>query len=474
MNKLKLFLENFLVYGLGGIISKAVPLLMVPVVTRLMPSSEYFGLCDLSNVITNFAVYFSIMGMYDAMYRLFFDKDDTQFKQSVCSTAFIFTLITSLIVFSIMLIFKDIVAVYFFNNTQYTYLVYICAISVLVGATNAIVSAPTRMQNNRKVFLVTNTLSPIIAYSISIPMLLKGYYVTALPIAGVISGFILELSFWYMNKQWFRVKFFDFKLLKQLLTLAIPLAPSFFVYWIFSSCDKIMITNILGIKEAGIYAVGAKLGTASQLIYLAFAGGWQYFAFSTMNEKEQVKNNSLVFEYLGAISFISTAFVCAISNTFFKFIFSFEYLSGFIVAPYLFMSPLLLMLYQIIGNQFLVVKKAWPSLIILSVGALTNFLLNLWLIPLFGIEGAAVATLTGYIVTVIIGLIVLYKMKLVVVSKAFSIMTLFVIIYFTCWRLIFASNVIYGLIFTFLLMTVCSIIYKNVLYMLYFLLRQKL
>ena len=41
MNKLKLFIENFLVYGLGGVISKIVPLIMVPIVTRLMPSSDY-------------------------------------------------------------------------------------------------------------------------------------------------------------------------------------------------------------------------------------------------------------------------------------------------------------------------------------------------------------------------------------------------------------------------------------------------
>ena len=52
-----------------------------------------------------------------------------------------------------------------------------------------------------------------------------------------------------------------------------------------------MITNMLGIDAAGLYAVGSKLGMASQLIYMAFAGGWQYFAFSTMKEKDQVDTN---------------------------------------------------------------------------------------------------------------------------------------------------------------------------------------
>ena len=55
MNKLKLFIENFLVYGFGGIISKLIPLMMVPIVTRIMPTTDYFGISDLSNTVVQFA-----------------------------------------------------------------------------------------------------------------------------------------------------------------------------------------------------------------------------------------------------------------------------------------------------------------------------------------------------------------------------------------------------------------------------------
>ena len=41
MNKLKLFIENFLVYGLGGVISKIVPLIMVPIVLSLKECTIY-------------------------------------------------------------------------------------------------------------------------------------------------------------------------------------------------------------------------------------------------------------------------------------------------------------------------------------------------------------------------------------------------------------------------------------------------
>ena len=55
MNKFRLFIGNFLVYGLGGVVSKIIPLLMLPVITRLMPDSTYFGISDLSNTVVSFA-----------------------------------------------------------------------------------------------------------------------------------------------------------------------------------------------------------------------------------------------------------------------------------------------------------------------------------------------------------------------------------------------------------------------------------
>ena len=380
MNKIKLFVENFLVYGLGGIISKIIPLVMVPVVTRLMPGTEYFGINDLSNTVVSFASAIAIMGMYDAMYRMFFEKEDEEFKKKICSTALIFTIITSAAVFLLLIIFRKTVAHYFFGNEKYAYIVYISAMATLVGSTNSIISAPTRMQNKRKVFLITNTLSPVISYGISIPMLLKGYYTIALPLAAVISGITMEISFGFLNKEWFDLKRFDSQLLKRLLIIAVPLMPNFLVYWVFNSCDKVMITNMIGIGAAGIYSVGSKLGNCSQLIYTAFAGGWQYFAFSTMKEDNQVKNNSLIFEYLGIISFVATSFVCALSYSLFKILFTPQYLEGYIVAPYLFLSPLLQMLFQVACNQLLIVKKTWPNLIILSIGAIVNVILNYYLI----------------------------------------------------------------------------------------------
>lgn len=464
MKKFKLFIENFLIYGLGGIIGKFIPIIMVPIVTRLMPGTEYYGISDLSNTVVQFGSTLAVLGMYDAMYRMFFEKENDEFKKDVCSTTLVFTVFMSILVFCSTILFKEIIAKYFLGNVKYSYVVGLAAITTLMGATKEIISAPTRMQNKRKVFLLTNTIGPILSYSIAILLILKEYYVLALPLAMCISRFIMEIIFGYLNYSWFSISRFRFSLLKQLLMIAVPLLPNFLIYWVFNSCDKVMITNMLGIGAAGIYSVGSKLGHSSQLIYTAFAGGWQYFAFSTMKEENQVKTNSIIFEYLGIVSFVATAFICAWSYIFFKILFTEQYWEGYIIAPYLFLAPLLQMLFQVAANQFLVIKKTWPNMVILTSGALVNILVNFSFIPKLGIEGAAIATLLGYILSDIVCIIVLSKMKLMMISFKFIIASTIMLIYLVIWRISFSANIVIGTISALVITIIYIWLYRKDIY----------
>lgn len=467
MGKLRLFLENFLIYGLGGIISKGIALLMVPVITRIMPSPVYYGISDLSNTIISIGSAVAILGMYDAMYRYFFEKEDDTYKKEICSTTLAFTIGFSFLIFLLMIILGKNIASFFFGNAELYYVVYIDAVAVLAGATNGIISAPTRMQNQRKIFLFFNTFGPIISYTLSIWLLLEGYFIIALPLAGAVTVILTEIAFGVLNKKWFSLGYIRKEYLKGLLALALPLAPNFFIYWIFNSSDRIMVTNLIDLNAAGLYAVGSKLGSASQLIYLAFAGGWQYFAFSTMKDENQVETNSRVFEYLGAISFCSFFFVCALVKPIYEILFPKEYLDGFVVAPYLFLAPLLQMLMQVVGNQFLVVKKTWPTSVILGVGALLNIVFNFYFIPRIGIEGAAVGTLLGYAISLLLYILVLRQMDLFILRWHFVLTVGISVVYFFIWRICFTGYPIISLLLSLMgTAGIAGLYYKDIIYLL--------
>lgn len=434
MTKTKLFIDNFIIYGIGGTISKAIPVLMVPIVTRIMPSSVYYGLSDMSNTLVSIAGVMATLGIYDGLFRMYFETEDRNYRKAACSTALTFALICSMVVFFILVGFRKQLSIILFGSREYGYLVLISSVTVLVGSSNQIVAAPTRMQNRRRVFLAVNVASAIATYSIAIFLLLRGHYDTGLPFSALIVSLMIEIFYFVLNREWFGFRDFDLRVLRQMLIIAIPLVPNFLTYWVFNSCDRIMITNIMGLKYLGIYSIGAKLGHCSQLLYTAFAGGWSYFVFSTMHDRDQVKYNSKLFEVLAIVSLVSMAFLCVGSRWLYKLLFPKEYLDGFLVVPYLYLSPLLLMLFQMSSSQFAVVKKTWFGMISLAAGAIVNIMLNSIMIPKLGIEGAAIATLCGYSISLLICLIILSVNKWFVVSGRIKISFFSAICFLFAWR----------------------------------------
>ncbi|TYC82191.1 oligosaccharide flippase family protein [Acetobacterium wieringae] len=440
-NRTKLFLENFFVYGLGSILAKIAPVIMLPIVTRLMPDTFYYGLSDLSNIAVTFGSAIAIMGMYDAMFRMFFERDELEYKKEVCSSAFSYVLFSGIIICIMLFIFKSYFSVLIFNDEKYANLLNFTAVSILISALSSIVVAPTRMENRRKIFVVTSTISPIIGYSVSIPMLLNENYLYALPTAALVTSGIMLVFFYGLNRRWFVFNKTKLPLIKEMLKIGAPLLLGVVIYWIFTSCDRLMISKLLGNSFVGIYGIGARVASVSQFIYAAFAGGWQYFAFSTMKDSDQVELTSKIFEYLALVSFSAFVVILPFAHFIFELFFTGDYVEGYIVFPYLFLSPLLLMLYQTVANQFLVIKKTWPSSLILMMGAIVNLVLNYFLINTIGIEGAAIATLLGYAASVIMSVIVLTKMNLVRIGKRMLIMSAVLVLFIILWRLISPINI---------------------------------
>lgn len=446
MKKFKVLMDNIFIYGFGSVVGKIIPFLMLPIITRLMPNPSYYALNDLSATLTSVCQAVAVFGMYDAMFRLFFDKADKEYQRQVCSTALAITVITSIGVFLAVCLFSRGLAARIFGDVDYLYLVFLAAFSILVGSTNNIVAAPTKLQNKSKEYIFINTVFPIISYAIAIPLLCMGHYSSALQLSGLIASIMVEVFFICRNRGWFSFSDIRLQYVKPLLKIAVPLMPSFLIYWVYNSSDRLMIKYFLDAHEVGIYAIGAKMGQVSNLIYVAFTGGWGYFAYSTMTEENQVKNYSKIFEVIGMLTFVCSIIMCAGSFLFYKLLFTDEYLMGYKVAPYLFCAPLLQMLFQIAGNQFMIMKKSWPGVFMLGIGAIVNVVLNIMLIPRIGIEGAGIATIIGYLTADFICIAVLLAIKRIVLSGRFVAAAFLTVAYFILWATVMHKQFVMGVV----------------------------
>ena len=460
MKKGRILIENIVVYGFGGIIGRIIPLIMVPIITRLLPNTSYYGIADLTDTIVQLGCAFAVFGMFDALYRMFFENEDISSQKECCNTALAFNILLSFFVFSLLIVFRETISRFVYKDGSLSYLVIIAAVSTLIASTNNIISAPTRMQNKRKEYLIIHFLSPVVSYCIAIPLILYGNYYIALPLAAMLSAILVEFSFFLRNRKWFRIQVPNFKLLKQMLALALPMFPNLIIYWLFNSADKLMISNMLGTSEVGIYGAGAKIAHISQLFYTAFATGWQYVAFSTMKDEKQVESNSTIFSVVSIISYVIFIIACSLDYFAFDIVFTGDYKLGYIVMPLLFMSPLLQMMYQICCSQLLISKSAWPNIIIMASGAGINILLNFFLIPVMGIEGAALATFIGYLFTVIAIILVLTRRNQMILQIDFYISSMLTVAFYIVWRLYLRSSLI-GILLGALTLSIILIVNKN-------------
>ncbi|WP_307755702.1 oligosaccharide flippase family protein [uncultured Cloacibacillus sp.] len=428
-NRAKLFIENFIAYGAINALDKIVPLVMLPIVTRLLTDSADYGRFEMFNTIVGFGSAFAILGIYDAMFREYFEKDDEEYKSLVTSTAAKIVFFSACIVSLILVPFSKAVSVVFLNTSENWHIVVMAAFGVFLSANRAIISAPTRMKNQRKVYIFSGISYSAIYYAFAILFIKLGMSYNGLIYGNLIASLYMFIFFFYLNHRDFKLGLFSSIIAKELLKIGVPLVPCFVIYWAFNSMDKIMISHMLGLKEVGIYSIGAKVASVSTFIYAAFAGGWQYFAFSTMKDKDQVELTSKIFEYLGILSFGAYEIAILLNHFVFYLFFSGEYIQGSIVFPYLFLSPLILMLFQTAGNQLLVIKKSIISTLCLTLGLFLNLLLNYLIIPIYGVKGAALATLSGYCISALSLSLIIQKLKLLHIRFKFIILALIILIH---------------------------------------------
>jgi O-antigen/teichoic acid export membrane protein len=433
LNKKQLLFENVFIYGLASVISKIIPFIFLPIVLNLLNSPNAYGIYTTYITLIGFGTPLVVFGMYDAVFREYFEFNDHEYKNKVLSTSLRFIIFTSIFIILLFIIGSNLIAS-LFGITDIK-IIFLALISIVVSGFTSIFSMPTRLKNDRKTFVIMSAIIPILLYIFSLITLFYGLSYYGLIIASLTSNFITLCSYFMLNKKYFKIHLFSKKILSKLLQVAIPLVPLFLIYWIYNSMDRIFIVQLLGLNDLGIYAVAAKFGSISAVLYSSFAGGFQHFSFSTMKESNQVKNNTNLLNLVLYLSSISMSFMILIIDFIYKVLLPIDYIGASTSTVYLFISPLLLLAFQIVANQFLIIRKTYILLLSLFIGLVFNIVLNFILIPTYGVLGASFATFIGFYLNFIFISLFSLKKKLIYISiqlilNSISILVISLLIFF--------------------------------------------
>lgn len=191
---------------------------------------------------------------------------------------------------------------------------------------------------------------------------------------------------------------YDSTVAQSLLKDSWPLVLSGVVIAIYMKIDQVMIKNFMEIKEVGYYAAAVKLCEAWYFIPMAVSTSVFPAIVNAKQKSEKLYLNRLqkLYDFLAAI-----AIIIAIPVTF---------LSGFIIdilfGPKFQPAASVLTIYiwagvatflGVASSQYLIAENLTKlSFYRTLIGMIINVIFNLYLIPVYGINGAAIATLISY------------------------------------------------------------------------------
>ncbi len=197
--------------------------------------------------------------------------------------------------------------------------------------------------------------------------------------------------------------------LKKYLFFSIPQIPSGALLWIIDSSDRYFITNFLGLSQTGIYSASYSIGSLISLFYIPIS--FVIFpVISSFWEKDEIPRVKQYLEYSTKLFLFlgipSSVGLYVLSKPLLQILTTSEFLVGGGILTFLIaLSTIFLGIFQINLYIICLIEKTRFMPLIVGISAFTNIILNILLIPIIGIMGAAISTILSYIILSLIVLI---------------------------------------------------------------------
>jgi O-antigen/teichoic acid export membrane protein len=197
---------------------------------------------------------------------------------------------------------------------------------------------------------------------------------------------------------------FNFNIAKSLLKDSWPLILSSVAIGIYMKIDQVMIKNMLGDTEVGLYAVAVKLSEVWYFIPGIIMASIFPAIVSAHNRSEEEFNKRMGQLYF--VMFWSSVLI-ALSTTFLagpiiKILFGQEYIQSIKVLQIHIWSGIFVFI-GLVVSKFLLTNNYTKILLLGTItGSIINIVLNIILINKMGVTGAAISTLVSYSTSVFI------------------------------------------------------------------------
>ena len=182
--------------------------------------------------------------------------------------------------------------------------------------------------------------------------------------------------------------------------------PNGLAYLTVELSDKYLMRLLLDKETLAVYGANYKFGSLFLLVVIAFRTAWQPFFLKVAKEEKNPQRIYIkvmtYFTLIGAIIVTAASYfvgyVVRFSLTATKTIMGSAYWGGIKIIPIILSAYLFYGIYVNLTVGVYIKKKAELMVVFTGLAALVNVGSNLYLMPRYGMMGAALATLLSYMV----------------------------------------------------------------------------
>ena len=384
------------IYGLGGLVSRILAVLLLPLYTSYLSTADY-GKIETLVAASSVVMILLQLGITSAFFRFYFDAKDDAGRVTVVRTSFWFTMVSSTAGLIVTVALAGPISSLLKTGNS-PGLVIAAAVGMWANMNYAQLTAVFRAEDRAVGYVIASLANVIITVGATVLLVVTFHEG---PLGVLVGNFIGTLCVYFVLLAYRRYQLglvFDRSLFRAMNKFGMPLVPAALALWAVNFIDRLFIALYKGQGEVGVYSVAVRVSSAIVFLMIAFRTAWPAFAYSIEDDREARRTYSFVLTYVVYVGcWVSLFFgllapwivhVLARNHHFHRASEAVALLS-FGGAAYI--------AYTVMAIGSGRARKTQWNWVIAGFAAALNVGLNVLLIPPYGMEGAAIATAAAYV-----------------------------------------------------------------------------
>jgi len=388
--------SDTVVYGIGSVANQAVSFLLLPLYTRYLSPADY-GTLALIGAAGNLLALAACLGIHSGLTRVFFLYETDAERDTVVSTGLLFGLVTCAIVTLPMLAFAGTLAPLLLDGPEASIWVRLAIAIYGLSALGSVGLAILQIHQRPRAYVACSLTGLVVAIALTIYLVAAaGRGVTGVlegQLVGIVVQLVLSLLF---SLPRLRLSFRR-KPLRQMLAFCLPLVPTSLAAWVLGLADRYALKQYGSFTDVGLYSLGSRFASVFETLFMRpFTLAWSPYLFSILNDPNHRQICARTLEYYTVIGGIMVLGLGLFGDDAIRLIAEPSYFDAGQVIYWLGLGFLLR------GSTFITVagihvrQKTHYSAYAYGLGMILNLLLLAFLVPRFGMMGAAFAGVVTY------------------------------------------------------------------------------